>query len=388
MNILLFDILSTGHHIEYISHLYEYLKSKTTTNHYYFVVHQDFSLKCPEVYSESKELKHISFIEVDENLLVDLNVNNRFRRSLNNFKIVQYYASKFNIDECFLLYFNIFQIAIGLVKTKYKIKGILFMQFTNMSKKSLKDYYYYYRRYFPLLLAIRNKSLEKIFILNDEKSCNTLNNKFKRKSLFTKLPDPIPNIEIEEEVEIRTDYKISDQRRIFLLFGAISERKGVLEVLNSCLFFDKEKQQRTTILIVGFTKSKTLDLKIRDFIKEHGNTNQTQIIFENNFVSNAKMSSLFRQSDVILIPYKNPEASSGVLGHAMNSFKPVIAPSTGLIAEIVKKYKMGVVIDKITPEEISGAVSKSKDLVIDHKKVQDFIDEHTVENFAKTIFNN
>lgn len=388
MNILLFDILNTGHHIEYISHLYDYVKNKTTTNNYYFVVHQNFSLKCPDIYSEAKNLKHISFIEVDENLLVGLNVKNRFRRSLNNFKIVQYYANKFSIDECYLLYFNIFQIAIGLVKTNYKIKGILFMQFTNMSKNSLKDYYYYYRRYFPLLLSIKNKSLEKIFILNDEKSCYILNDKFKRKSLFAKLPDPILNIKIDEEIEIRKNYNIPNQRKVFLLFGAISERKGVLEVINSCLFLNKKQQQNTTILIVGFTKLEMLAQKIRDFIKEHNHKNDTQIIFENSFVSNAKMTSLFRQSDVILIPYKNPEASSGVLGHAMNSFKPVIAPSTGLIAEIVREHKMGVVIDKIAPREIANAITKVNDIVVDNKKVQNYINEHTAINFAKTIFSN
>jgi glycosyltransferase involved in cell wall biosynthesis len=386
MNILFFDILITGHHSEYIEHVLMYLKDNNNNkNFYYFVVHQNFSKSYPNIWNIALSLTNVHFIEVDENLLVGLNVKNRFSRSLNNFKVVDFYAKQYNINLCYLLFFNIFQIALGLKRTKYKIKGILFMQFTNMKRSTLRQHYYYYRRYFPLLLALKNKSLEKIFLLNDENSCKLLNTKFKKEALFSYLPDPIPTISPKENFDIYKEYNIDAQRKIFFLFGSLSERKGVIETLESTLYVPRSIQQNITILIAGKTKDQSLIHKINEFISKNENLTKVQIIWENGFIENDKMASLFKQSDFVLIPYKNPEASSGVLGHAMKANKPVIGPSKGLIGEIIVDYKTGVVIDEISSREIALAISNYKNISINPKLVRPFIESHSVTNFVKTL---
>jgi glycosyltransferase involved in cell wall biosynthesis len=386
MNILFFDILITGHHSEYIEHVLMYLKNNNNYKHnYYFVVHQNFSDNYPELWSTALGIKNVNFIEVDENFLVGLNVKNRLRRSLNNFKVVDFYAKKYNISVCYLLYLNIFQIALGLKRTRYKIKGILFMQFTNMKRSTLRQHYYYYRRYFPLLLALKNKSLEKIFILNDENSCSQLNTRFKKETLFTYLPDPIPIICPDESFNIYKEYNIETNRKIFLLFGTLSERKGVTETLESTFFIEESTQQNIAILIAGKTKEESLIHKINEFISQNKNLTKVQIIWDNSFIVNSKMAALFKQIDFVLIPYKNPEASSGVLGHAMKSNKPVIGPSKGLIGEIIVAYKMGVIINEITPIEIALAISGYKDISINPELIQPFIESHSVTDFAKAL---
>ncbi len=47
------------------------------------------------------------------------------------------------------------------------------------------------------------------------------------------------------------------------------------------------------------------------------------------------MKSYFEQTDYFLIPYKNVESSSGILGHAIAAGKPVIATDKGLIGDFV-----------------------------------------------------
>jgi len=386
MNILFFDILISGHHSEYIEHVLMYLKDNNNNkDDYYFVVHHNFSDNYPDIWSTALFVKNVNFIEVDENLLVGLNVKNRFSRSLNNFKVVDFYAKQYNINLCYLLYFNIFQIALGLKRTRYKIKGILFMQFTNMKRSTLRQHYYYYRRYSPLLLALKNKSLEKIFILNDENSCSQLNTKFKKESLFSYLPDPIPIICPDESFNIYKEYNIETNRKIFLLFGTLSERKAVLETLESTLYVPIGIQQNITILMAGKTKDQNLVHKINGFISKYENLTKVQIIWDNGFIENDKMASLFKQTDFVLMPYKNPEASSGVLGHAMKANKPVIGPSKGLLGGIIVDYKMGVVIGEISPKEIALAISGYENISIDPKLIQTFIESHSVNNFVKTL---
>ncbi|WP_298881813.1 glycosyltransferase [uncultured Polaribacter sp.] len=390
MNILFFDILISGHHSEYIEHVLMYLKcNNKNNNNYYFVVHQDFSESYPNIWKTASAINNIYFIEVDKSLLIGLAVKNRFSRSLNNFKVVDFYAKKFSINVCYLLYFNTFQIALGLKKTKYKIRGILFMQFTNMTKITLKQKYYYYRRYFPLSLCLKNKFLDKIFILNDEKSCSVLNYRFKKNNLFSYLPDPIPNLVPQANFNIYREYKIENNRKIFLLFGALSERKGIIETLLSVNFLNQENQEKVAIIIAGKTKDLNLSNYIKGFIKENKNKTKVQITWDNNFIENSKMASLFQQTDFVLMPYKNPEASSGILGHAMKARKPVIGPYKGLIGSIISEYKTGLLIKDITPKEIANAISNHNNIEeIDENNLNHFLETHTVTNFAKTLLCN
>ena len=60
--------------------------------------------------------------------------------------------------------------------------------------------------------------------------------------------------------------------------------------------------------------------------------------------------------DCILIPYKNPNQSSGVIGYASLFQKPVIGPSQGLLGRLIKEYKLGDTIDNISPSCLKSAV--------------------------------
>ena len=170
-----------------------------------------------------------------------------------------------------------------------------------------------------------------------------------------------------------------------MLFGTLSERKAVLETLESTLYVPIGIQQNITILMAGKTKDQNLVHKINGFISKYENLTKVQIIWDNGFIENDKMASLFKQTDFVLMPYKNPEASSGVLGHAMKANKPVIGPSKGLLGGIIVDYKMGVVIGEISPKEIALAISGYENISIDPKLIQTFIESHSVNNFVKTL---
>lgn len=386
MNYLFYDIQISGHHTEYINHILEYvLGLYTPKNHYYFVVHQNFKTTHNYISYKAEHRKNITFIEVEYNKVVDLNVKNRLKRSFNNFNVVGYYAKKFKIDFCYLLHINVFQLAIGFKKTKYKVRGILFMQFTNMKVSSIKDYYFYLRRYLPLLVSMKNKNLDAVFILNDKQSCIQLNKRFKKNSTFKYLPDPIPNNILDESYSIKEEYTISKNKKIFLHFGSLSHRKGVLEIIDSVNFINKEVKENIAILIVGKCAESSLEKELLQKINYFNKKEKVQIIWENDFVSEAKMNNLFNLSDYILMPYKNPEASSGILGHAMKAKKPVIGPSSGLIGAIIKEYKMGYGLEKITPKAIAEGINQYNRIVCNTEVLDAFLKEHTPYQFAKTL---
>jgi glycosyltransferase involved in cell wall biosynthesis len=386
MNILFFDIFISGHHLEYINHIVDYLvENKQTKNSYFFIVHQNFIAENKHIYNKVEHLKNIDFIEIDTKFLKNLNVSNRFIRSLNNFNVVNKYAQDLKIDICYLLHMNVFQLALGLRKPTYKIRGILFMQFTNMKINSLKQYYYYLRRYLPILLCKNNKNIDSIFLLNDKESCVKLNNRFKKNNVFKFLPDPIPNIVPENITSLTSYYNVEADTVSFLHFGTISERKGIIEIINSTKLIDKQLQKKITILIVGKSSNPNLEKKIVNNINEVKKSTLVNIIWENKFVSEQKMTTLFKLCDYVLMPYKNPEASSGVLGHAIKASRPVIGPSTGLIGDLIHRYELGLRIENISASSIAEAIDNYEDILFNPLKSSIFLRNNTPDNFAKTL---
>lgn len=386
MNLLFFDIQYTGHHIEYINHILNYLLlNNQPQNKYYFVVHPNFFNLNKNVVNLVSELNNVIFIEVSESHIDRINVSNKFKKSINNTKIVKYYVEKFKIDICYLMFFNNFQLGLSIVNLPCKIKGILFMQFTNMTINSFQSFYYYLRRFLPLVFALKNKNINSIFVLNDKQSILKLNSKFKKQNLFKYLVDPIPKIEPIHNFRLDEEYNISNDKTVFLHFGALSDRKGVLEIIESSYLINQNLQKKITILIAGKTSDTLLEKKIEQNIILANKNTDVQIIWDNNFVSNSKMASLFQSSDFILMPYKNPEASSGILGHAINAAKPVIGPSSGLIGRLIKYYKIGHSLKYINPICIADAINNYQSIEYDKSSLNVFIKEHTPEKFAETL---
>lgn len=383
MNILFFDIDITGHHSEYISHIVDYLITTKTDDNYYFIVHPSFEEKFPAIINNSLKNNSIRFIKTTSVEIEKLDAVNRIKRSKNHFKLMNYYSLKYDVEVSYLLHMNVFQIALGLYKVPYKIKGILFMQFTNMRIRSIRDYYYYLRRYFPMLLCIRNKNLDSVFLLNDRESANVLNTKFGKNNIFKYLADPIPFVESEKDFDIRAFYKIQENKKIFFHFGSLSERKGTLDILDA-VYFLKDNQNNATIILAGKATDEFAEI-LSERITQVQNTTGIQLIWDNSFLANDRVVALFNQCDVVLIPYKNAEASSGVLGHAISSYKKVIGPSNGLIGKMIREFVLGVSIEDITPEKLANAFY-SDDLINENFTYYlEYIEDHKPVNFAKTL---
>ena len=124
-------------------------------------------------------------------------------------------------------------------------------------------------------------------------------------------------------------------------------------------------------------------------IKNSQKENNVQVIWDNQFVTNDLMKSLFDNCNVVLMPYKNTEASSGILGHAMASNKKIITTGTGLLKEIIENYTKGEILELVNPKSIAHVIetmnlasNKESDLM------DKFLIEHSPENFSKKILSN
>lgn len=393
MNIVIFDISITGHHNEYLLHLLRYLKTQSSiiSNKYIFIVHPLFF----------QRLNHLSFYEDFSDLnIISITDKEAYKTRVKNGKISMWnsilrisllkrYARISNAKECILLCFDDF--FKGLIITscfKLRIRGIWFHPLSRMPENNYIDVIRKWQKAFFLKIILKLNDILCIYILNDYYTVNELN-RIGRKSVFQMLPDPI-NLSVEMIHKKSSVSRIHNDKSVFLLFGSITKRKGVLVLLDALRNYLAENVvEKSRFLIVGSVpdhfKVELADA-IRETLRIRPNIDLKLI---DNYIDDSEVASLFESTDYVLLPYKFFYGSSGVLGHAAFFRKPVICTDEGLIADIVKEYRLGY-LTEVNPAALGEVIS---DLVILgarnlESKYEEYINFHTIYNFSYEILNN
>ena len=381
---LFFDTAITGHHTEYISYIIDYLLTLKKDDEYIFVVNPEFSKKFPGIYDKSKKLNKCIWQQITNKEFNKTKGKSRVKSDLREFKILKKYAGKFAADHVYILNLNAVIYGTVFYRTKFKLSGILFSHFYRLNKNSVNEKVFFYKRYLPIKLLKLNKKVKSVFILNDEETVKFMNNKFSTK-IFKVLPDPIPKLNPMENFNIYKHYNIDENKKIFLHIGALGNRKGTFEIIEAAIQVSSSVKNNVVILLVGKASTNADKETMISLISKVKQKNSAQLIWDEQFVPLDMMKSLFDQCYAVLIPYKNVEFSSGILGHAAAAGKMVIATGDGLIRELVINNNLGILIESPKPENISKAIVESLDSAIQVSSNSNFVKQHSPEIFAERI---
>ncbi len=384
---LIFDIAITGHHSEYIGHLIDYLSKKGVgETEYFFVVHPEFAKTFPKIHEKAKQIENLHWQPVSNDELQKIKNSRKIQSSLFEFKLMNRCAKKNQVDHVYALDFHTIKYGAIFYRPSYTISSILFLQFHRLVRDTLKQKIEFYKRYYTTKWCIRNNRITRVFVLNDEKTVKFMNNEFDT-ACFKMLPDPIPELQPLQDFDINTHYGIEKGRKIFLHIGALGHRKGTLEVIESAGYIDADQQEEVTLLLVGKASTVSDENLFSEKIDTGKMSTDVQIIWDNQFVPLRMMKSLFDQCDRVLLPYKNAEFSSGILGHAAAAQKRVIATGAGLIKELVVQHQLGELLETPDAKNIAEKIEE-----VLHKKLTpsgqtDFVKAHSPEIFAEMILN-
>jgi glycosyltransferase involved in cell wall biosynthesis len=387
-SVMIFDPAISGHHYEYISHIISYISENNTQDHYFFVLNPEFAQSFPDILAIASQNNTIDVTGIT-NTEFDLifSAGSLGKRSFNEFRIMNSYASKFKIDHAVLLYLNGFQLALGFKKVNYTISGILFGQYTWQNfEKSFKGRLYKQRKKTQTQWMLRNKKLKCIFLLNDEQSCILLNKRYKT-NRFKHLPDPVSDSKPEKGFNLREKYHIPAGHPIFLHIGSLEPRKGTVEIIESLEYLNDKIRNSIYVMIMGKVWMPFDELLTQKMAGVKAKYN-AKIIYEPGYISDSRLKSIFEQVDFILIPYKNTEASSGILGHAIINKKPLIGPRQGLLGQLIEQHCVAYQLDTIGPASIAEALAEfyyAPPPAYDENMRTAYLNKHSGYNFAKTI---
>lgn len=394
MKKVIFDYSKEGHHLEYILHLLRYLntKSKKIKEQYIFIVNPLFFKTVNKLFPNEK-FTDIKIVELTTNVYHNISPNNNKQTVLNSLKSTIELSKimlTYKADLCVLLSFDDF--FKGLVFNRlfrFRIMAIWFQPFARIPKDNINNLLKGSIKRIMMRFVLISNKVEKIFILNDKKTVQYLNDIYRTK-VFCLLRDPI-NVGVELVPDsFQKVIKYGDNRISFLLFGSISKRKGalvLLEAIKKHIAYNISKKIR--IYIYGmvqdyFKKEFYLELEKTRLVNKN-----IQIIIDDRFISYEEIIEIFKKSDFVLAPYINFYGSSGILGYSAFFERPIICSDTGLMSELVKEYKIGYVV-KVNPMSLGLMISRltSTHHRYDNSNFKSYVKDHSIESFTKTIFAN
>ena len=396
--LLIYEARATGHHLQHPAFLaQEYLQSD-----YSFALH----LLVPKIFQERYQSYFNVDIEKQTNVTVEylndlwiqkmLGEKNPIRRANIEMQRVSETLKKENITHLYLDFFNRYFFSLKqLSPLNVKISGIYYAPYPRIKRTqgvrtSIKYVLNRVRKWMQLYLVTQNRNLQRLFVLNDPWSANYLNKQLPR-LLFKPLPDPIWQLREStqlSEFDIRKHYKIPDEKKIFLIFGAISAVKGCLEVLAGLKKLNTIEHSSITLLIAGKLERKFCSTLKKALEETQFLCPDLQICCDNRFFDATEMCACFHQCDAVLNINTLTQSSSGIMGHSAVWGKPAITSSTGLYGDLAREYRLGPLANPLLPHEVAEGFRK---IIFDYKNsfnmedLKRYCNERKWDYFARTI---
>lgn len=167
--------------------------------------------------------------------------------------------------------------------------------------------------------------------------------------------------------------KVDNQATYILFFGVLSPRKGLEDLLQAFFEVLKDGNKNNVKLIIagdeppyyrGY-KKKLIDMTYSLGIKN-------EVIFT-GYVSDDYIDELFRQAEIVVIPYPHSVSASGSLSLAIQHGKPIIATATEFFTEEVRNGEAALLVPRGKPEELAKAIK----LLITKKDLRSSLVEKT-----------
>lgn len=372
---IIFSVRISGHHLEYMHHIYDACRRKPEAN-FAFVLPEEF-IRVKDKF-EWPRADNIRFDLIPGKDLDFIDKTSLLRKSYHTCTLLKRYIDKYDAEKVYdnniigLLPFAPFVLGrnvelYGIIYTIY-----LYRWRISSLQQKLQDVLKY-------LIIARSKSFAKVFILNDSSSPQYLNRLYGT-TKFDSIADPYIPVR-SDSTDIRELFHIDKGKTIFSHFGAIDLNKGTLEILESLKSLPEGITRKSSFLFVGRVEPSFRDV----FYDEIGKIkDRVDIRVLDEFCPYETIAALCEQSDALLTPYRRTSCSSGTLGYASQFHTPVVAPDKGLLGKLVRRYKLGILLDEVSDEALHSAY----DRIISQKfeaPSGKYLDSHTVESFQEKL---
>jgi glycosyltransferase involved in cell wall biosynthesis len=173
------------------------------------------------------------------------------------------------------------------------------------------------------------------------------------------IPERAPQLQPNHQAidALRHELGLDPARQLFLIFGDLTARKGIYELLAALELLPPEDAAQLALLLVGRTPGHLL-ARLEAALESARLRTRAQIVMRQGFVPEENVLTYFVLADVILAVYPQHVASSGVLVNAAVVQRPVLSTDFGLMAHMTRRYGLGLTVDATSPQAIAAGLAR------------------------------
>ena len=235
---------------------------------------------------------------------------------------------------------------------------------------------------FKYFLLSRFRVFHRVLMCNDSASAHYLNRLF-HTTKFSYMPDPVGALPDYPGRDIREELGISPSEKVFLHPGSMYGYKNTLGILRALCLMDEKRADKPVVILAG---------QVREGIRAEFDqlyqqaASHARLFFLQGYLPFERMADLFVTSDYVLIPYSVKGQSSGIVGHAAYYGKPVVVVKGGVIGKMVRKWKLGYLLEDDSATSICHFLDDALDQAPVSTTGNTYAEEHTIKKFYKTVF--
>ncbi|TDY25400.1 glycosyltransferase involved in cell wall biosynthesis [Paraburkholderia sp. BL6665CI2N2] len=203
----------------------------------------------------------------------------------------------------------------------------------------------------------------------------------KHSAAIAYVADPFPDEHAENPVLARERLGLDPEQRYLLVYGAITERKGIYELVHALT----RLEHAPTLIVAG-----EQDAGTRHFMRNHVRSLNPAPLVLDAFISNDMERDLFSACDAVWLGYKGHYGMSGVLVQAYRFGKPVIATEDGLIGWFSRRCELGPILSDLSSASIGRAITEAMTSWPHTAQAmpsarEDLLSRHTLGQFKQTL---
>ena len=379
--ILLFDTITDGHHPDYLIHLIGFYSGSKEVE---LVVATGESFQSQfEARQKAEDNEwgdNVIFWGIPTEKIASIHSKTIYLRSIIEWNLLVETAKEINASQVLLMYFDYYQLGIWIgKKASCPVSAIYFRP--NFSEND--NGIYPQIKKWMLSKVLKSGQIQNLFCL-----VHTLvayMNEQKTKTTIIPICDPIKQFQVSnlEITEFRNTYKIPTDKKIFLNFGYLDDRKGMEIFIDACATLRPDALSSICLLLAGPVPKyyeKILEAKIAlvpglEVIRCYG------------YLPAREVQICFELSDVILILYQDFLNMSSVLIRAAMANKPSFATNTGMIGSLVSKNNVGITVDATSVSEVANELNAiiENGIFYSEDNLKQLAEENSLSSFLATI---
>jgi glycosyltransferase involved in cell wall biosynthesis len=251
------------------------------------------------------------------------------------------------------------------------------------------------RKDFLYRLMLRNDAIKTVWSL-DPHFPDFAASRYSNGRKVRPIPDPIRqfNSTLSGDGRAVAASPMADQvarhgRTLFLIFGFLTERKGVLTLLDALRRIESRYATAVAVLAAGVIDPR-ITAPLKAAVEELRETRpEIWLHFDNRRLSSAEIAAYVAEADVILAPYQRFVGSSGVILWAASAGKPVITQEYGLLGRLARDYRLGLAVDTSNASELAAAIitalKKAPHELAEPEGMARFVEGHSPDIFAARL---